>query len=240
MSRGRPSAKAAARSGASGGPASPSSVRAAAGKAVSAPSCAAARRIESGGAVGGDPRPRPRPSGVPARHTTPDRAPRPQQAVALAHRLFIGQHILGMVGQEAHGHAVEKPPPPVGALDPEPVLRGHQPDDADETRQRHLRGGLAVDPDGAGGIGFGGKLHLVVEAGTGEVARTFQPMASGRRMISSAVARRRPLPGDRSETASIRLVLPAPLGPKSATGRPSRSSRVRRWLRKCDRERWAT
>jgi hypothetical protein len=32
-------------------------------------------------------------------------------------------------------------------------------------------------------------------------------------MISSAVARRRPRPGDSRETASIRLVLPAPLGP---------------------------
>jgi hypothetical protein len=50
----------------------------------------------------------PRPSGVPARAYQAGRAPRPQQAVALAHGLFIGQHILGMVGQEAHGHAVEK------------------------------------------------------------------------------------------------------------------------------------
>jgi uncharacterized protein (TIGR03084 family) len=33
-----------------------------------------------------------------------------------------------------------------------------------------------------------------------------------------------PRPGDRNETASIRLVLPAPFGPVSTTKRPSRDS----------------
>ena len=55
-------------------------------------------------------------------------------------------------------------------------------------------------------------------------AATFQPMLSGVRAISSAAAPRRPRPGESSDTASIRLVLPAPFGPKTATGRPSSSS----------------
>ena len=50
-----------------------------------------------------------------------------------------------------------------------------------------------------------------------------------------AGAPRRPRPGERSETASIRLVLPAPFGPKTATGRPSNSSRAPRCERKCER-----
>ena len=57
-------------------------------------------------------------------------------------------------------------------------------------------------------------------------AATFQPSASGRRDSSSAAARRSPRPGERSETASRMFVLPAPFGPKIATGRPSSSSRV--------------
>ena len=48
---------------------------------------------------------------------------------------------------------------------------------------------------------------------------TFQPIRSGVRAISSLVAPRSPRPGESSETASIRLVLPAPFGPKTATGR---------------------
>mgnify|MGYP000343779618 CR=1 FL=1 len=30
----------------------------------------------------------------------------------------IGEHRLGVVGKKAHGHAIKKPPPPVGPFDP--------------------------------------------------------------------------------------------------------------------------
>src|SRR6056297_2288568 len=66
---------------------------------------------------------------------------------------------------------------------------------------------------------------------------TFQPRDSGRRAMSCAAARRKPRPGENSETASRILVLPAPLGPWMATGRASRSSRADLCERKCDRVR---
>jgi hypothetical protein len=86
-----------------------------------------------------------------------------QQAVALSHGLFIGQNIFGVVRQEAHCHAVEKAAAPVRALDPEPILRRHQPDDADQSRKGDLRGRFFVDADAAGRPRFGGKLHLLAE-----------------------------------------------------------------------------
>ena len=45
---------------------------------------------------------------------------------------------------------------------------------------------------------------------------------------SSSVARRRPRPGARNESASRRLVLPAPLGPISTTGWSPKASSARR------------
>ena len=68
-----------------------------------------------------------------------------QQAVAVAHGLFIGQACLGMVGAEGQRHAVQEPSAPLGGFDPQPVHRGHQPQDAGDAAQRRLRGRLAVD-----------------------------------------------------------------------------------------------
>ena len=48
---------------------------------------------------------------------------------------------------------------------------------------------------------------------------------------------RSPRPGLRKDTASRRLVLPEPLGPDTATGRPSKATRVRAWERNCASER---
>ena len=52
----------------------------------------------------------------------------------------------------------------------------------------------------------------------------FQPIASGLRVISSAVARRSPRPGENNETASKILVLPVPFLPNTTTGLPSSAS----------------
>jgi hypothetical protein len=52
----------------------------------------------------------------------------------------------------------------------------------------------------------------------------FQPMASGLRVISLAVARRSPRPGENNETASKMLVLPVPFFPKITTGLSSSKS----------------
>ena len=51
---------------------------------------------------------------------------------------------------------------------------------------------------------------------------------SGRRSISPSRALRKPRPGDRNDSASSRLVLPAPLGPVSTTGPIARASSRRR------------
>ena len=52
----------------------------------------------------------------------------------------------------------------------------------------------------------------------------FQPMASGSLVISLAVARLSPRPGENKETASKILVLPVPFYPKTTTGLPSSES----------------
>ncbi len=75
----------------------------------------------------------------------------------------------------------------------------------------------------------------LTRGGAARRAETFQPIDSGRRAISATVAPRSPRPGDSSEIASSTLVLPAPFGPKSATGRESEVIRVARCERKCDR-----
>ena len=50
-------------------------------------------------------------------------------------------------------------------------------------------------------------------SGAASSAATFQPIRPGARASSSLAAPRSPRPGDSSDTASIRLVLPAPFGP---------------------------
>ncbi len=63
-------------------------------------------------------------------------------------------------------------------------------------------------------------------AGVSTVAATPHPGSSPWRSISASLARRNPRPGASSETASRRLVLPAPFGPTSTTGRASGVSRA--------------
>jgi len=53
---------------------------------------------------------------------------------------------VAVIGQKAHRHPVEKPPAPLGPLDPEPVHRRDQPEQPGDPAKRQLRGGLAVDP----------------------------------------------------------------------------------------------
>ena len=67
-------------------------------------------------------------------------------------------------------------------------------------------------------------------SGVSSVAATAQAAASGsspraRRQTSSRRARRRPRPGARKDSASRRLVLPAPLAPTSTTGSGPQSRR---------------
>ena len=57
------------------------------------------------------------------------------------------------------------------------------------------------------------------------------PLRGPRQLL--AAAPRKPRPGESSEIASIRLVLPAPFGPKIATGRPSNPSSTARCERNC-------
>ena len=66
----------------------------------------------------------------------------------------------------------------------------------------------------------------------------FQPIASGIRVISSAVARLSPRPGENNETASKIFVLPVPFFPKTTTGLPSSESLEILWERKWERVRF--
>ncbi len=59
-------------------------------------------------------------------------------------------------------------------------------------------------------------------------AETAQEPSPSAKATSSSVARRRPRPGARKEIASIRLVLPAPFGPTSTTGRSPTLEAARR------------
>ena len=84
-----------------------------------------------------------------------------QQPVALAHRLVIGEHGLAMLGQKAQRHPVQKSPPPLGRLDPQPVHRGHQPQYAQHPPQHGLRRRLAIDPHHARIQPLGKAHHLM-------------------------------------------------------------------------------
>ena len=84
--------------------------------------------------------------------------------------------------------------------------------------QLHLTPFAAVAGRGQAGADF------VVFSPRATVAATAHSASLGRRTAcatcSPSLAPRRPRPGDRSEIASSTLVLPAPLGPASTTGRP--------------------
>jgi hypothetical protein len=212
--------------------------RAAAGKAVSAPSCAAASRSSAargwrhrGAGLGHLAFQRAIPGGVAHLVASTGGCARASPFHRSAHPRHGRAGSSWSCGRETA--------PPVGALDPEPV----------HARAPARRCGSAAPArpaapvcrrSGRRGAPGSAQFDLVAEARTGEVGAHLPADGLGAAddLLGRGPAQARP--GDRSETASIRLVLPAPLGPKSATGRPSRSSRVRRWLRKCDRVRWAT
>ena len=73
-----------------------------------------------------------------------------------------------MGGMERHRQPVKKPPSPLGGFDPQPVHRGHQPQDAQDMAQHCLRRGLAVDAHDAGLIAFGVGFDVVIRRQTAD------------------------------------------------------------------------
>ena len=73
----------------------------------------------------------------------------PKQPVAVAHRLLVGQRHARMTGQKAQRQPVEKPPPPLGRVGPQPVHRRRQPDHPGQRAERELRLRLVVDAGAA-------------------------------------------------------------------------------------------
>ncbi len=81
------------------------------------------------------------------------------QAVALAQGAVVGAGDLAVVGDEAEGHPVEEAPALGGALEPQAVHGGGDPQDAGDGAEGGLAGGLAVDLDAApGALAPGGGL----------------------------------------------------------------------------------
>ena len=117
------------------------------------------------------------------------------------------------------------------ALEPQPVHRRRQPQHPRHAAERGLARRLPSISTRRAGTRTRSRRCA---APSGDQLRgTFQPAASGTRASSSLAAPRSPRPGESSDTASTRLVLPAPFGPNTATGRASSSSRVR----PCERNR---
>ena len=131
-------------------------------------------------------------------------------------------------GSSAEHQPVEKAPPRRRAFDKQPVhLRG-QPEDAELLAERRLAAcRLAVDADdaplAAGGVAAGADPDRAASRRDrrrdGPARRRAARAGRVRRSISPSRAPRRPRPGARNDIASSRLVLPAPLGPVSTTGR---------------------
>jgi hypothetical protein len=88
------------------------------------------------------------------------------------------------------------------------------------------RRGFTLDPnhtaDAAGQLDAGAETRLPLRAPQTDRDRPGPALRLARRPISLRAEPRRPRPGMSRLTASRRLVLPAPLGPASQTGRPSR------------------
>ena len=166
-----------------------------------------------------------------------------QQPRALAQRMFIGgdarRHAPGREPKTSRSRNRRRP---AAALDEQPIhLRG-QPDHRDELGERGPGRvpGFAVDAHDAA-LSRPPLARSRVAAGAdarparGEVDASPQPPTSlqatfagcGADRPQPSGALRNPRPGDRKDTASSRLVLPAPLGPVSTTGAAIGSSRRR-------------
>ena len=93
---------------------------------------------------------------------------------------------------------------------------------------------------GASGSGGKARPHGPRPA-PASVARIFQPIASGRRMTSSAAARRKPRPGDRKDTAFHQVwSCPRRWGRKAPRGDRRGRAACACGCGKCERPRWAT
>ena len=66
-----------------------------------------------------------------------------------------------MIGVEAERDPVQKPPPPLGTLDPQPVHRRNQPDHSGDATQCNLTGAFVVNLHLPGIAALRGGLHLV-------------------------------------------------------------------------------
>ena len=184
------------RSSGSGASSGAVSARVAAGKAVSAASVAAAIRASAASRLRDQRQPglghlrlqRGIPGGI-GHHVL-------EQPVALAHGLVIGQRRLAMAGLEAQRDAVEEPPPPLGALDPQPVHRRHQPEQPGDPPERQSAapacrrsGSRAAAPGGAS------SSTSWVWCRLSSTASSFQPSAPG--PAGDLVRRRPPQPAAR-------------------------------------------
>ena len=160
-----------------------------------------------------------------------------QQAGALAQRILVGRHVAGMLGMQRRHQPVEEAAPLARPVEEQPVELRRQPDGRDMQAERGLAlGRPAVDAHGAARqaavvlgrlqAGADGEPALRrVQRGGDRPGRGVRLAGAARRQTSSRRARRRPRPGARKDSASRRLVLPAPLAPTSTMGSGPQSRR---------------
>ena len=144
--------------------------------------------------------------------------------------------MLRVIGQKTQCHAVQKPTPPSA-----PSIHNRSMDGINHNTR-------AMRPSAVCGCGLAVNAHLPRSAvfrpcfdfvnlmqgrATHPTASSPAPRDGG--SCPRADDRRKPRPGDNSDTASRMLVLPAPFGPKIATGRASSVILASLWDRKCDR-----
>ena len=153
-----------------------------------------------------------------------------QQLGPLAQGMGIARELRRMRRIAAHHQPIEEAPPLAGAVQEQPVHRRGQPDHGHDFGQRRLAQRRRCRRSARSGARARRRWARPVRIstappGASRRAMTDQGPAPPLRSISPRRARRRPRPGARNEIASSRLVLPAPFGPVSTTGRGSVSSR---------------
>ena len=173
------------------------------------------------------PRPRVRPSRARPRRASADRA-RASSSSRLRERSerSSAETRLECDGIDRQHQPVEKPPPLGGGAAEQSVHRRRQPDDrADDRRSRRRnppapgRSGTAAAHSARRPAGLDAGAERRKPERAFDLRRHRPGAVALAEATSSRVARRRPRPGVRNEMASIRLVLPAPFGPTSTTGR---------------------
>ncbi len=162
-----------------------------------------------------------------------------EETGALAHRLLIGRDAMGVRRIEPIDQPVEKAAPRRRRLGEQPVHLRRQPDDAEMLGQGGLRARrAAVDLHDAAlagvarGVAAGADLRGAARTRYRRRDRPGARRQRGRpRRRHAAVdlaqaGAAQAAAGARNDTASSRLVLPAPLGPVSTTGRGSKARRA--------------